>query len=174
MFVANYGANSGAVDNDDGSSRYRIFNNFLIFGGHKNNFYGRQKESINNVMAYAGVYGARCAYFSDLPVSNSDPDGVSYNEVYVGNRCVLGDGGDEYVHINNDCDLKNTTPPFTLTLRDNRIYAPGANVSFTCGSERLSFSEWLLIGLDSNTTVADAPSSAEIISWAEALIFAKP
>lgn len=126
--------------------------------------------SIGNVMAFAGVYGPRCAYFSDLPVLNADPDGVSYNEVYVGNRCVLGDAGDEYVHVNHGCDPKNATPPFTLTLRDNRVYAPGGNVTVTCGAARLGLAAWLATGLDANTTAEEVPSTATIIGWGAELL----
>lgn len=42
FFVANYGANGGAADNDDGSSRYHIHRNFWVYGGSKSDFDGHQ------------------------------------------------------------------------------------------------------------------------------------
>lgn len=35
FLVANYGADGGCLDNDDGSSWYRIESNFCVYGGHK-------------------------------------------------------------------------------------------------------------------------------------------
>ena len=35
MIVANYAADGGCLDNDDGSCWYKIHDNACIFGGHK-------------------------------------------------------------------------------------------------------------------------------------------
>ena len=35
MIVANFAADGGCLDNDDGSAWYLIHDNFCVFGGHK-------------------------------------------------------------------------------------------------------------------------------------------
>jgi hypothetical protein len=45
LIVANYGANGGCLDNDDGSSWYKIHHNVCVFGGHKGDFDGHSKAS---------------------------------------------------------------------------------------------------------------------------------
>jgi len=35
LIVANYAADGGCLDNDDGSSYYSIDSNFCVYGGHK-------------------------------------------------------------------------------------------------------------------------------------------
>lgn len=35
FIVANYAADGGCLDNDDGSAYYEIHHNFCVFGGHK-------------------------------------------------------------------------------------------------------------------------------------------
>lgn len=88
FFVAGGGANGGALDHDDGSSFYHDHNNFFVYGGHKSDFdgvpctrseachppprwmtrslhlsltrAGHAKQSYNNVLAFANVYGSLC------------------------------------------------------------------------------------------------------------------
>eukprot|EP00041_Stephanoeca_diplocostata_P018366 m.384336 g.384336 ORF g.384336 m.384336 type:complete len:180 (+) comp20990_c0_seq4:177-716(+) len=57
--VANYAANGGCYDNDDGSSWYLEEQNFCIYGGVKSNFEGHNKRATNNLHAFASVYGDR-------------------------------------------------------------------------------------------------------------------
>ena len=45
FIVANYAADGGCLDNDDGSSWYDIHHNFCLFGGHKSDFDGNSKIS---------------------------------------------------------------------------------------------------------------------------------
>ena len=42
FIVANYAADGGCLDNDDGSSWYKIHHNFCVFGGHKGDFDGQK------------------------------------------------------------------------------------------------------------------------------------
>ena len=45
LIVSNYGADGGCLDNDDGSSYYRIHHNVCFYGGHKSDFDGHDKLS---------------------------------------------------------------------------------------------------------------------------------
>ncbi len=55
FIVANYAADGGCLDNDDGSAYYAIHHNFCIYGGHKQNFDGHDKHSTYNVYVYPQV-----------------------------------------------------------------------------------------------------------------------
>ena len=61
FIVANYAADGGCLDNDDGSSYYDIHHNFCVFGGHKQNFDGHSKRGFANVYAYPSVYGSKAS-----------------------------------------------------------------------------------------------------------------
>jgi hypothetical protein len=95
FMVANYGANGGAVDNDDGSSRYTTHHNFFVYGGHKSDFDGHQKTSHNNIMAYSEVYGERCLLVGNMPVEGYSPDGIPFSEGFYNNTCILASANDE-------------------------------------------------------------------------------
>eukprot|EP00051_Salpingoeca_urceolata_P012202 m.151344 g.151344 ORF g.151344 m.151344 type:complete len:412 (-) comp17408_c0_seq6:91-1326(-) len=90
FIVANYAADGGCYDNDDGSSWYLEQNNFCVYGGMKSNFEGHTKRSSNNVHAYASVYGDACLNGINQ-VSNH------YAEGYYNNTCILAKANDKYV-----------------------------------------------------------------------------
>ena len=56
FWIANYHANRGAVDNDDGSAYYSTHDNFFVYsdGGLKNDFGGHDNHHVRNVYAYTG------------------------------------------------------------------------------------------------------------------------
>lgn len=122
--VANYGANGGCFDTDDGSAWYLVESNFFVYGGHKSDFNGHNKRSYQNINAYPQVYGPRCA---SVPLP--DPTlGHNWDEAYSNCTCILANAGAQYLNLDN-CD--NITPAnITIILGSNRIYAPGASVSF--------------------------------------------
>ena len=53
--VIGYYGSSMCFDNDDGSAYYHHSNNYLVYGGHKSNFYGHDKVSTNNYNIYPRV-----------------------------------------------------------------------------------------------------------------------
>ena len=55
FIVANYAADGGCLDNDDGSSYYSIRSNFCVYGGHKQNFDGHDKHAAHNLYVYPQV-----------------------------------------------------------------------------------------------------------------------
>ena len=44
-----------------------IYSNYLIYGGHKSDFYGHNKRSFSNIMIYPYVYGTYCLAISTMP-----------------------------------------------------------------------------------------------------------
>ena len=94
FIVANYAADGGCLDNDDGSSYYQIHHNFCVFGGHKSDFDGNSKISSFNLHAYPSVYGAKCL---GILAQLLPPKG--YAEGYNNNVCILGDAGDPYLDV---------------------------------------------------------------------------
>lgn len=125
--VANYGANGGCFDTDDGSSWYVVRHNFFVYGGHKSDFNGHNKRSEGNLNVYPQVYGPRCL-FVPLP----DPSlGRQFSEAYVGCTCVLAEQGGVYLHINNCANVMPET--ITLMLGNNTVYAPKAQVRVGVG-----------------------------------------
>ena len=60
FIVANFAADGGCLDNDDGSSYYDIRDNVCFFGGHKQNFDGHSKRGFRNLYIHPSVYGVKC------------------------------------------------------------------------------------------------------------------
>ena len=84
MIVANYAADGGCLDNDDGSCWYKIHDNACLYGGHKSDFDGHSKWSYDNLHLYASVYGDRCVEIGAqvLPLPG-------FPDIYANNTCVL-------------------------------------------------------------------------------------
>jgi hypothetical protein len=150
FLVAGGGANGGAVDNDDGSSFYRIERNFLVYGGHKSDFDGHSKRSSGNLLAYAAVYGSRCVGIQNLPAA--DPAAL-WAEGFRNNTCILAGAGDPYLDLGDGCDVGDPALPTRMLLGGNTVLAPGGNVTVTCGR-----------------TVGELPASATIVRWAAELL----
>lgn len=163
FMVANYGANGGCIDNDDGSSWYRITDNFFVFGGHKSDFGGHSKLSYGNLNAYANVYGERCVMLQQLPYPGE-------NEGYWNNTCVLATAGDKYLDIGGSCSTANKTA-FAFTVHDNTVYVPGGQTSVQCGGD-IAMDKWAATGLDPGTTVHDyaSISAQDVVDWAAKLL----
>lgn len=62
--------------------RYKMHDNFFVYGGHKSDFDGHGKLSFRNINAYSLVYGAYCMSIMSLPHASADGH---YNEGYYNN-----------------------------------------------------------------------------------------
>jgi|EP01047_Picozoa_sp_COSAG01_P066211 hypothetical protein len=83
--MANYAANGGCFDNDDGSAWYDITENVCAYGGHKStNGYG--KRTFSNLNIFPQVYGPACAGMFGLPKATAT--GI-YNEGFFNNTCIV-------------------------------------------------------------------------------------
>jgi len=179
MIVANYAADGGCFDNDDGSAYYSMHHNFCIYGGHKQNFDGHDKHSAYNVYVYPQVYGVKCIdeemEGEDTPGgSTSGPNGLpppGYGESYMNNICILPAAGDPYMvsgGILSDPKGFNAG----LQVSNNTIYAPNADVSITLSGDKVDFSGFQSRGFDPTSRVSGTmPSNDQIIAWGKPLLY---
>eukprot|EP01112_Ceratiomyxa_fruticulosa_P011058 TRINITY_DN2973_c0_g1_i5.p1 TRINITY_DN2973_c0_g1~~TRINITY_DN2973_c0_g1_i5.p1 ORF type:complete len:905 (+),score=191.36 TRINITY_DN2973_c0_g1_i5:344-3058(+) len=159
FFICNYGS-SMCVDNDDGSSYYKIHDNFEVYGGHKSDFGGHNKFTYNSVVAYAQCYDeGLCGDFNDV-VPN-------YADGYWNNSCIQG-ALIPYLDISGD--PSNITQSLLPILYNNRVYNAYANLSVNVGDSTLTEDEWQALGQDKNTQVFPMPTDDEIIAWGKAVL----
>jgi len=173
FIVANYAADGGCLDNDDGSSYYDIHHNFCVFGGHKSDFDGNMKFSRYNIHAYPSVYGDKCL---GILAQNLPPKG--YAEQYTNNICILKDNNDPYLVVQGLNGAKCLTDDNSkqlfidgLTVGNNTIYSPGASAVVKCAGKSVNISEFQSMGYDKGTTMSSTmPSPSTIIGWADKLL----
>jgi len=169
FIVANYAADGGCLDNDDGSSYYDINNNFCVYGGHKSDFDGNNKISQNNIHAYPSVYGVTCL---NIGAQNLPPKG--YAEQYKNNICILPKSGSPYLEIGNviggGClKTSHAKQAFEdgLKLDNNTIYVPNGYAKISCGGKTVNFKEFQSMGYDPSSHISsDMPTADTIIGWA--------
>jgi hypothetical protein len=77
-------------------------------------------------------------------------------------QCVLQNAG-KYSSLDG-CSLSNPNS-WTLTSHDNRIYAPGAQVTVDCGITMTLAAFQKASGLEMGSTVSDSPSIAQMMAW---------
>ena len=171
FIVANYAADGGCLDNDDGSAYYRIHHNFCVYGGHKSDFDGHSKLSYNNVHVYPQVYGGKCV--GELQAFPAD----GYAEGYYANKCVLPTAGATYLQFaDGGCALGNTSAELSAfgrkqLLGNNTVYVPGGRALVKCGGLTLNATEFLARGYDAGTTIFPTlPTNDTIIGWARELL----
>jgi len=165
FIVANYHADGGCLDNDDGSAWYKIHHNFCVFGGHKSDFDGHSKQSFNNIHVYSNVYGDACiaVIAQQLPLQGFD-------EVYVNNTCILASSDDPYLRLDSDCQIPSNPAAFSIVLQNNRIYAPQGRVTVQY-AKTVSFQAFQQAGYDEGSVVdGQMPSAATIIAWGKKLL----
>ena len=176
FIVANYAADGGCLDNDDGSSYYAIHHNFCVYGGHKQNFDGHDKHASFNVYVYPQVYGVKCIdeEMEGEDTHTSGPNGLpppSYGESYQNNVCILPSAGDPYMISGGVLDDPATFAT-QLALGNNTIYAPNADVSVTLSGDQTDFAGFQAKGFDPSSRVSGAmPSNDQIVAWGRALVF---
>jgi len=171
FLVAGGGANSGALDHDDGSAFYLDHHNFQVYGGHKSNFDGHSKRSAFNIYAFALVYANSCGrVFPSLPPPS--PGGL-FAEAFTGNTCILGGASDLYFDLGRSGCTPGPALASQMVFGNNTLFAPpGAGAgAVKCGGQTLSFEEWVASGSDPGSTLnGTVPSSQEIVAWARELL----
>ena len=178
LIVANYGADGGCLDNDDGTSYYRIHANVCFYGGHKSDFDGHSKISSANLHIHPSVYGVKCVgELQALPKAG-------YAEGYRDNTCVLPGGkrGSTYLKLAN-CPGELGDEPADLAalaagiaLGNNTVYIPSGNEPVVaCGSHTVNATTFLSRGYDAGTRIVrEAPSVDTIVRWAKGLLSLPP
>ena len=155
LIIANYNA-MGGVDNDDGSSWYRVRKNVLYhsdgfkmdYGGHDSIF------EKNLVMAYPDHGDQRCVLFGRfLP---------EHGHVVRDNICAVPSDKDVVLEFAS-CEDSNAN------LYNNTYFTPSGNGSARCydSGTIISFDKLQADGLETNSTLQAGPDSATILTqWA--------
>ena len=171
FIVANYAADGGCLDNDDGSSYYRIYRNFCVYGGHKSDFDGHSKLSYENLHVYPSVYGLKCV--GELQAFPRD----GFAEGYYNNTCILPQANATYLRLSDGgCRLWNSSEERSALARkqllgNNTVYVPGGEATVSCGRKTIGTSDFLGRGYDAGTRVFGVlPSNDTIIRWARGLL----
>ena len=186
FIVANYAADGGCLDTDDGSSYYEIRENFCVYGGHKADFDGHSKVSHHNIHAYPHVYGVACVNELQGLVK------AGYAEGYTDNVCILPSNTGQYLRFNLDewngvrvpcdgSDLSVDTFHAAIKTGNNTIFVPGGSATIVCNHVSFNASDFMSgaktpawnssRGYDTTSRVSgDVPSAAAIIAMAKALI----
>lgn len=174
LIVANYGADGGCLDNDDGTSYYDIHHNVCFFGGHKSDFDGHSKRSFSNLHIVPYVYGVKCiGELQAMPKKG-------YAEAYFNNTCILPTAGATYARLAG-CpgELRNDSASIAaltagMHLSNNTVYCPGGAPILDCGSHKVPLPEAHVRGYDLGTVIhADLPNTETIVRWAKALLVEK-
>ena len=83
LFLADYNGWFG-VDSDDGSYKYNISSNFMVYGGCKNYLSADKACGPDNVILYPGIENRSGASFKCQSDYN-DPSGALWNQYYFEN-----------------------------------------------------------------------------------------
>jgi hypothetical protein len=169
LVVAGGGANSAALDHDDGSSFYFNHHNVHVYGGHKSNFDGHNKRSVGNLMLFPLVYAPQCMrIFPSLPVATAD---ARWAEQFVNNTCILAGAADWYLDLGPDGCAPGAAVASQIVLENNTVLVPpGSNASVRCGGAVLTFEQWMATGSEKGTKLGAVPPTAQIVAWARALL----
>lgn len=161
LMLCNYGSNM-CIDNDDGSAYYNNHHNFEIYGGHKSDFGGHNKNTYDSVIAFAQDYAnGLCADFN-LAVP-------TFVDGYWNNICIQGY---PYVYLAiQTCNITYPEPALMPILGNNTVYNIFGNLTVDCGGELLTEQQFQEIGFDFGTTVhGPLPSTQQIINWGKSMI----
>ena len=175
FIVANYAADGGCLDNDDGSAYYSIHHNFCVYGGHKQNFDGHSKHSSSNIYVYPQVYGVKCIDEEQegMGTHTAGPDGLpkpGYAESYANNICILPAAGDPYYVGGGVLDHPKRFAT-GMALTNNTIYVPDGRASVTLSGVKVDFGQFQDRGFDLQSRVSgELPSHEQVIEWAKQLI----
>eukprot|EP01084_Bolivina_argentea_P237330 398876_1 len=148
FWFANY-QSVGAIDTDDGSAYYNIYNNFFVYGdmGLKGDYGGHNVFHVYNLYGYTG------SAFNIWGESGA-------NDQFMNNQVVL---------INDNSYQSNCKlPPGTagMKIANNSIYLPSGKLTI-CGE---TFQQWQSKGNDPGTTINKLPSDQQVIDWAKKML----
>lgn len=178
VIMANYGASQG-VDNDDGSSFYRIHDN-VFYGaeGFKMDYGGHDSSFFDNLVLVMPYDGSNC-----INVGGFKP-GVG--DAFYNNTCVSGIGEWDMgsgcgspacanrSHSVPDMDVVghvSQCDPARTSLAKNRYFTPNGNATMQCGGTAISIAEvQTRFGNEHGSSTATLPSAEQVLAWVEAMV----
>lgn len=160
--TANYGADGGCFDWDDGSSWYVARANFCMYGGHKSDFSGHSKRSFDSLYVYPSVYGPKCLEVAQLLPA------AGFAEVFQNNTCILA-AGQPVVQVPRLAGLGPAAFAASIALRSNTVYTPSGDAP--APQPFGNYSSFIAAGYDTSRLVAGVPDAATVMAWARALLF---
>lgn len=84
-------------------------------------------------------------------------------------RCILPDSSGPYLDLGSDC-APDATLANRMIVGNNTVYLPNAaGATVTCG-KTYTMTDWLALGVDVGTNVADTPADGVIVGWARELL----
>jgi len=159
MFICNYGSEA-CIDNDDGSTFFKNYNNFEVYGCHKDYFAGHNKYTYDSVLVYPNCWGYGCGFTTEFV--SGYVDGV-WNV-----SCIQGNDR-PYITI-NDVDPKNLDKAKLPITHDNKIYNAKGEITVKVGSTTLNEQQWQALGQDTNTHGFPLPTDDAIIAMGKAIL----
>ena len=160
------------LDHDDSSCYWVDTNNFLVYGGYKNNL-GHSKTTMNNTYIYPDAvhynveqlyvpwpYCATDVFFT------LDKSSYSWGEVWANNKCVIGNPN---IYLFNSCDPEQDNHDLVPVTFGNEFYAPNKDIYIQCGDKQLTLEEYQKMGFDEGSVVHDIINASTIIAWASEL-----
>ena len=142
FMIGNYDTQD-VIDNDDGSSYYKVFNNFLLYGpnGQKSDSGGHDNWAYNNIYGYIYVHsgwdwwGPTCFHDWTSQYKN-------HRNRYFNNTCVLSILNGTQVSQWGKWDCSNITQYNVRQtyeiMYDNRIYSKNQSLGL-CGMNETTF-----------------------------------
>ena len=127
-----------AIDTDDGSAYYEVFDNFFAYGdeGLKSDFGGHDNRWHGNVLAYVG----NCYHMWSFK---------GYNDAFFGNKCIFRTG------YSSDCKVSAG-----WEVHDNTVFSQSGSAQ-VCG---MDFKAWQAHGHDPGSSIAKWPSDDDVIA----------
>lgn len=167
-----------AVDSDDGSYKYNITKNVMVWGGCKNYLSADKGCGPDNVILYPGAKNRTgTEEFSGCQsdyTTGTDPSGLMWNQYYFGNKCFMADVGATpasfFAFCCQNClaaSLSNTSgfQSWNNTYYSpNAKFVPGPTASANCQVK--NFTAWQQFGQDKGSQVLTTPPTDEIVGIA--------
>ena len=154
------------LDHDDGSCYWEDTNNFLVYGGYKNNL-GHSKTTLNNTYIYPDADHHNIKeMFIPWPYCATDIfaalDDSGWGEVWANNKCVIGNPN---IYLFTSCnDVLDDHGLVPLTF-NNEFFAPGEDIYIQCGDSKLTLEEYQALGFDVGSIVHDVVNVSKVIEW---------
>ena len=180
FLIANYGANWG-VDNDDGSSYYDIYNNFISYaqGGQKSYAGGHDNHQYSNIYGYIGTNPRDCQSNGFCGICfDITPQLQGHINWYFNNTCIIDQEKPpvQYGFINmphqNCTDNNNGINQWPL-LGNNTIYIGGYsatnNITGLCGYNEVEFQA--KFNMDHGTKIFGPPNIQQILDQAKQMLW---